>query len=268
MQWVVMVLIVFGGLGYSIASNFIQYAKRFFVNLFYKKRKKFIARVITLNTKIVIYTTLILLVAGTAFFLVSEQQTNLLEHKTVFGKFTTAMFSSVTTRTAGFNTVDLTNFTIPGILFMIFLMWIGASPASTGGGIKTTTFALATLNVFSIAKNKANIEIGTRRVARETVQRAFAIISISLASIGTGILLLLIFNPEFTLLQIAFETFSAYSTVGLSLGITSALSEPSKYVVIFLMFFGRIGLINFMIGILKSVNTSEYKYPKESILIN
>ncbi|WP_121665994.1 TrkH family potassium uptake protein [Mesonia aquimarina] len=268
MQWVVMVLIIFGGLGYSIASNFIQYTKRFLVNLFYKSRKKFIARIITLNTKIVIYTTIILVVAGTGFFLISEQETNLAEHTSAFGKFTTAMFSSVTTRTAGFNTVDLTNFTIPGILFMIFLMWIGASPASTGGGIKTTTFALATLNVFSIAKDKPNIEIGTRRVAREAVQRAFAIISISLASIGIGILLLLILNPQFTLLQIAFETFSAYSTVGLSLGITSALSEPSKYVVIFLMFFGRIGLINFMIGILKSVNTNEYKYPKENILIN
>ena len=206
------------------------------------------------------YTTLILIVAGTAFFLLSEQQTNLAEHKTAFGKFTTAMFSSVTTRTAGFNTVDMSNFTIPGILFMIFLMWIGASPASTGGGIKTTTFALATLNIFSIAKDKPNIEIGTRRVAKEAVLRAFAIIAISLTSIGTGILLLLIFNPEFTLLQIAFESFSAYSTVGLSLGITPALSENSKYVIIFLMFFGRIGLINLMIGILKSVNTTAVSY--------
>lgn len=268
MQWVVMVLIVLGGLGYNIASNFIQYLRYFFYNIFNRKNKRFISRVITLNTKIVIYTTIILIVAGTAFFLVSEQQTNLAEHDTFFGKFTTAMFSSVTSRTAGFNTVDMRNFTVPGILFMIFLMWIGASPASTGGGIKTTTFALGTLNVFAIARDKANIEIGTRRVAKESVQRAFAIMCISLASIGMGILLLLIFNPQFTLLEIAFEVFSAFSTVGLSLGITDQLSEPSKYVVVFLMFFGRIGLINFMIGILKNVNTTEYTYPKENILIN
>ncbi len=89
-----------------------------------------------------------------------------------------------------------------------------------------------------------------------------------MASIGLGILLLLIFNPQFTLLEIAFEVFSAFSTVGLSLGITPELSEPGKYVVIFLMFFGRIGLINLMIGILKNVNTTEYTYPKENILIN
>ncbi|SRX52813.1 TrkH family potassium uptake protein [Aequorivita sp. CIP111184] len=268
MQWVVMGLIVFGGLGYHIAYNVIQYFKKFVTNIFSKKDRVFISRVINLNTKIVLYTTIILIVAGTIFFLFSEQQTNLLPHTTAFGKFTTAMFSSVTSRTAGFNTVDMADFTIPGILFMIFLMWIGASPASTGGGIKTTTFALATLNIFAIARDKKYIEIGTRRIAVEAVHRAFAIISISLACIGMGILLLLIFNPEFSLLQIAFEVFSAFSTVGLSMGITSQLSEHSKYVIIFLMFFGRIGLLNLMIGLLKSVGRTEYTYPEENILIN
>ena len=269
MQWVIMALIVFGGLGYHIAYNVIQYLKKLMANLFSKRDDRlFISRVINLNTKIVLYTTVILIAGGAIFFLFSEQQTHLLAHTSTFGKFTTAMFSSVTSRTAGFNTVDMTNFTIPGILFMIFLMWIGASPASTGGGIKTTTFALATLNIFSIARDKKYIEIGTRRVATEAVQRAFAIISISLVSIGTGILLLLIFNPEFSLIQIAFEVFSAFSTVGLSLGITSQLSEQSKYVIIFLMFFGRIGLLNLMIGLLKSVGKTDYKYPEENILIN
>ncbi len=268
MQWVVMALIVFGGLGYHIAYNIIQYFRKFVSNLFSKNDRVFISRVINLNTKIVLYTTIILIVGGAAFFLFSEQQTNLLQHETAFGKFTTAMFSSVTSRTAGFNTVDMSNFTIPGILFMIFLMWVGASPASTGGGIKTTTFALATLNIFAIARDKKYIEIGTRRIATEAVHRAFAIISISLASIGTGILLVLIFNPEFSLIQIAFEVFSAFSTVGLSLGITSQLSEYSKYVIIFLMFFGRIGLLNLMIGLLKSVGKTEYTYPEENILIN
>lgn len=267
-QWVLMVLIVFGGLGYHIAYNIIQYFKKYVINIFNKRKRVFISRVINLNTKIVIYTTIILVLGGAFFFLFSEQQTNLLDHDTVFGKFTTAMFSSVTSRTAGFNTVDMNNFTIPGILFMMFLMWIGASPASTGGGIKTSTFALATLNIFAIARNRKHIEIGTRRIAPEAVNRAFAIMSISLASIGVGILLLLIFNPNFSLLQIAFEAFSAFGTVGLSMGITPHLSESSKYVVILLMFFGRIGLLNLMIGILKSMQKTEYTYPEENILIN
>ncbi len=269
MQWVVMGLIIFGGMGYHIAYNVIQYFKKLFVNIFSRKNKQlFISRVINLNTKIVLYTTLLLITVGTIFFLFSEQQTHLLEHKTAFGKLTTAMFSSVTTRTAGFNTVDMTTYTIPGVLFMIFLMWIGASPASTGGGIKTSTFALAALNIFAIARNKKHIEIGTRRIATEAIQRAFAIMSISLGIIGSGILLLLIFNPEFSLIQISYEVFSAYSTVGLSLGITSQLSEHSKYVIIFVMFFGRIGLLNLMIGILKSVERTDYTYPEENILIN
>jgi len=268
MQYVIMTLIVFGGLGYHIAYNIIQYLKSFATNLFKKRDKKFISRVIVLNTKIVLYTTAILIVVGTVFFLFSEQNTHLAAHKTIFGKFTTALFNSVTARTAGFNTVDFSNFTIPGILFMIFLMWIGASPASTGGGIKTTTFALATLNIFATARDKKYIEIGTRRVAPQAVQRAFSIISISLAFIGTGVLLLLIFNPGFSLLEIAFEVFSAFSTVGLSMGITAQLSENSKYVIIFLMFFGRIGLLNLMIGLLKSVTQADYTYPEENILIN
>jgi|26BtaG_2_1085354.scaffolds.fasta_scaffold00005_163 potassium uptake TrkH family protein len=267
-QWVIMILIVFGGLGYHIAYNIIQYFKKFVINIFSKENRVFISRVINLNTKIVLYTTLILIFVGGLFFYFSEQHTHLLQHKSVFGKITTAMFSSITARTAGFNTVDMTSFTIPGILFMMFLMWVGASPASTGGGIKTSTFALAVLNIFSIARNKRHIEIGTRRVASEAVNRAFAIITISLLSIGMGILLLLFFNPEFTLLQIAFEAFSAFGTVGLSLGITSHLSESGKYVIIFLMFFGRIGLLNLMIGILRSMHKTEYTYPEENILIN
>ncbi|SMC37472.1 TrkH family potassium uptake protein [Cellulophaga tyrosinoxydans] len=268
LQWIVMGLIIFGGLGYHIAYNVVQYLKRFVTNLFSGSKKIFISRVILLNTKIVLYTTLILIVAGTFFFLFSEQKTNLMEHQTWFGKFTTALFSSVTARTAGFNTVDYAHFSIPGILFMIFLMWIGASPASTGGGIKTTTFAIATLNVFFVAKDQPYIEIGTRRIAAQSVRRAFAIMAISLASIGTGILFLLIFDPEFSLIQIAFEVFSAFSTVGVSMGITASLSENSKYVLIILMFLGRIGLLNLMIGLLKGVNQADYTYPEENIVIN
>jgi potassium uptake TrkH family protein len=267
-QWIVMGLIIFGGLGYHIAYNVVQYLKRYVINLFRTKNKIFLSRVILLNTKIVLYTTLLLIVTGTCFFLVSEQQTNLVEHTTWFGKFTTALFSSVTARTAGFNTVDFANFSIPGILVMILLMWIGASPASTGGGIKTTTFAIATLNIIFVAKDQPYIEIGTRRIAPQSVRRAFAIIAISLICIGSGILLLLIFNPEFNLIQISFEAFSAFSTVGVSMGITSFLSNNSKIVVIVLMFLGRIGLLNLLIGLLKSVNQEDYSYPEENILIN
>ncbi|MGS2762551.1 TrkH family potassium uptake protein [Sinomicrobium sp. M5D2P9] len=267
-QWIIMYLIILGGLGYNIAFNFIRYAKKLLLNLITFRKFKQPVRVLTLNSKIVIVSTSILLFIGTVFVFFGEQNNTLKDHEGFWGKLTTASFVSVTTRTAGFNTVDFSELTMPVILFIILLMWIGASPASTGGGIKTSTFALATLNIIATAKGKEHIEIGTRRVNNQSVRRAFAIICISLIVIGNAILLLLIFEKEFTLIQIAFEVFSAYSTVGLSLGITGELSDPSKYVLTFVMFFGRIGLLNLLIGMLRRIQSHSYQYPEENILIN
>lgn len=268
LQWIVMALIIFGGIGYFISFNFIQYIKQFFINLFQKRKKKSIVRVITLNTKIVVYTTGIIIITGTVAILFSQYNTVLTDDHTWFGKWTTSMFSVVTARTSGFNTIDYSQFTLPGLLIIILVMWIGASPGSTGGGIKTSSFALAVLNIFSTSKDKPHIEIGTRRVAPEAVRRAFSIIIISLISIGLGIFLVLIFDPGFTLMEVGFEIFSAFSTTGLSMGITDNLSTASEYVIIAMMFFGRIGLINLMAGMLRSVSTQVYEYPKENILIN
>lgn len=225
--------------------------------------------IITLNTKIVIYTTGILLIVGWAFFFVSEYNNTMQEHPSIIGKLTNAAFNSVTPRTAGFNVVDYSKMTVPSLLFVIFLMWIGASPASTGGGIKTSTFALATLNILATARGKSRIEIFGKRFSAESTSRAFAILSISLIVIGFSIMALLILEPKDTpLLEVVFECFSAYSTVGLSLNFTPTLTEPSKYVIIFVMFVGRIGMLNLMIGLMRQVNHQFYEYPKENILIN
>ena len=268
-QWIIMILVIFGGLGHNIVFNFYQYLKTYIIELFDKKIIHKQVPIITLNTKIVIYTTIILLFAGWIFLFVSEYNNTMLEHNTVFGKITNAAFNSVTPRTAGFNTVDYTKFTVPSLLFIIFLMWIGASPASTGGGIKTSTFALATLNIFAVAKGKNRIQFRGRRVSIESTSRAFAILCISLIVIGIAIMALLILEPEGTpLLTVAFECFSAFSTVGLSLNYTPILSEPSKYVIIATMFIGRIGMLNLMIGLLRQMNHQFYEYPKENILIN
>ena len=268
-QWIIMILVIFGGLGHNIVFNFYQYLKTYIIELFDKKIIHKQVPIITLNTKIVIYTTIILLFAGWIFLFVSEYNNTMLEHNTVFGKITNAAFNSVTPRTAGFNTVDYTKFTVPSLLFIIFLMWIGASPASTGGGIKTSTFALATLNIFAVAKGKNRIQFRGRRVSIESTSRAFAILCISLIVIGIAIMALLILEPEGTpLLTVAFECFSAFSTVGLSLNYTPTLSEPSKYIIIATMFIARIGMLNLMIGLLRQMNHQFYEYPKENILIN
>jgi Trk-type K+ transport system membrane component len=210
-----------------------------------------------------------LLFFGWIFLFFSEYNNTLLEHKTLFGKITNAAFGSVTPRTAGFNVVDYTQMTVPSLLFVIFLMWIGASPASTGGGIKTSTFALATLNIIAIAKGKSRIQIFGRRFTAESTSRAFAILCISLIVIGAAILAVLIFEPKGTpLLNVVFECFSAYSTVGLSLNFTPTLSDTSKYIIIAVMFIGRIGMLNLMIGLMRQINHQFYELPKENILIN
>lgn len=147
-------------------------------------------------------------------------------------------------------------------------MWIGASPGSTGGGIKTTTFALATLNFFSIARGKDRVELFKREISDLSLRRAFSIISLSLLVIGSAIFLIASFDDDMTLLSIAFECFSAYSTVGLSLGITSLLSTPSKLVIIATMFIGRVSMLTILIALLRSVKHLNYRYPKEEILIN
>lgn len=269
LQWVLMIMIILGGLGHNIVFNFYQKIKTHVVELFDKKIIHKKIRIITLNTQIVIYTTLLLLTGGFIFLFISEYNNTLLEHSTTFGKVTAAAFNSVTPRTAGFNAVDFTQMNVPSLLFIIFLMWIGGSPASTAGGIKTSTFALATLNIFAVASGKSRIQLFGRRISAESTSRAFAILCISLITIGISIVALLIFEPKNTpLLTVAFECFSAYSTVGLSLNFTPTLTEPSKYVLISCMFIGRIGMLNLMVGLLRRLNHQFYEYPKENILIN
>ncbi len=269
LQWVVMLLIIFGGLGYTIIFNFFKYITTYVKEFFQKKIIHKKVSLLSLNAKIVLFTTTILLFGGFAFIYLAEQNNLLLEHKTYFGKITSAAFQAVTPRTAGFNTIDYADMRVPTLLFVIFLMWVGASPASTGGGIKTSTFALATLNILAVAKGKQRIQIFGRRISTESTSRAFAILCISLLVIGSGIILILIFEPpETDLLAVVFECFSAYSTVGLTINFTSTMSEPSKYVIISIMFIGRIGMLNLMIGMFREINHQFYEYPKENILIN
>jgi Trk-type K+ transport system membrane component len=184
------------------------------------------------------------------------------------GKVAGAFFGSVTTRTAGFNTVDMSMLAPVSILFYLFLMWVGASPASTGGGIKTTTFAVAILNFASLAKGKGRIEIFGRELASESVRRAFAVIFLSIMVIGTAILILEITDGHLELTKIIFEVVSAFGTVGLTLGITTQLSIAGKWVIIVTMFLGRVGTLTILVGIFRKMRNFQYHYPKENIMIN
>lgn len=269
LHWVIMLMIILGGLGHNIVFNFFYYLKTYVLELFDKKIIHKKVRIITLNTKIVLYTTFLLVVGGSLFLYFSEYNRTLLQHDSIFGKITAASFNAVSPRTAGFSTTDYAEMGVPSLIFIIFLMWIGGSPASTAGGIKTSTFALATLNIIAVARGKSRIQLFGRRISADSTSRAFAILSISLITIGISIMAVLIFEPEGTpLLTVAFECFSAYSTVGSSINYTPLLTEPSKYVIIMTMFIGRIGMLNLMVGLLRRLNHQFYEYPRENILIN
>lgn len=271
-QLVVALLLVIGGLGYGLIFNGFGYlyynAKRFFGRMIFKRNYERRLWLLNLNSIIVLRTTLILIVVGMVGFLVFEYNHALVEHTTWYGKFVTAFFGSVTPRTAGFNTVNMATLTIPSLMICMLLMWIGASPGSTGGGIKTTTFAIATLNIFAIARNKDRMEIKNREISDLSVRRAFATVCLSLIAVGFSVFFVSFFEQEKNLMSIAFECFSAYSTVGLSTGITPLLGVESKYVLVVTMFAGRVSTLMILIAILRQVNSLPYRYPKEDILIN
>lgn len=271
-QLIIALLIIFGGLGFPIIFNswkfFVYKIGNTFKRLLKKREKTYLPWVLNLNSKVIISTTAILLISGTIFVLIFEYNNTLTEHHSFFGKFIVSFFGSVTTRTAGFNSIDTSAMTLPTTLIFILLMWIGASPASTGGGIKTSTIAVAFLNVVSIAKGKKSLEIFGREISGVSINKSFAIILLSVVVIFTSTLGVAMFDADKNLLSIVFEVVSAYATVGLSRGITGSLTDASKIIVLITMFLGRVGMITFLMAIIKKTNNTKYRYPTEDLLIN
>ncbi len=182
MHLIIASLIILGGLGFPIVFNLLKFIKAkivyFLLGFYNKKRQQYIPGLININTRIVLITTLVLIAGGTLLFYLFEYNNTLSGHS-FGGKIATAFFGSVTTRTAGFNTVDTAALSIPTLFIVIFLMWVGASPNSTGGGIKTSSFAIALLNILSIARGKSRLEVYNREISSTTVNKAFAIIVLS-----------------------------------------------------------------------------------------
>lgn len=265
-------LIVIGGLGFPIVLNHYRYLKSFFINTYRKVMRRgapsYLPHLISTNTRIVVITTLALLAFGTVLILIIEYNGALAEAKGL-DKLVAAFFAAVTPRTAGFNTVDMNSFSLPAVIFIVVLMWIGASPSSTGGGIKTSTFALAVINMYSLIRGKPRVEIHNREISDASIQRSFSIMFLSLVVIGSSTFLLAAFeNGRHSLTEIVFECFSAYSTVGLTLGITPSLSDWGKIVIIFTMFIGRVGILTLLIGIVRKIRFGDYRYPEDNIMIN
>ncbi len=264
-------LIILGGLGFPLLLNIYEYLKHKSENLLrILNMQRTISRpkVVNINSRLVFFTTIALLITGTLVFLITGLDESF-SKMTYSGKLSNAFFMAVTSRTAGFSTFDLDRLSIPVVMFVMLLMWIGASPGSTGGGIKTSTFALIVMNAVSMIRGKGNVQFSGREISHYSINKAFSIVLLSLAFIFIATIFILVFEPDANPVAVLFEIISAFSTTGLSLGITQNLGMGSKIVLIVCMFIGRIGILTFFKAFIEQKNNSDhlYRLTRENILI-
>lgn len=250
-------LIVLGGLGFHTLANLGE----ILFMPFKRTRKK--VRYLSSQTKIILITTIILIITGSIITYYFEKD-NTLKNLTFDQQILASIFQSITTRTAGFNTISINNLLIGTSLVYILLMFIGASPGGTGGGIKTTTSFISLLAIYDFIRGKKKIEIFKRQIPDDIIHRAFIKIAFSLVLIFTTTIILT-FTEPFKLIDILFEQFSAFGTVGLSRGITPYLSETGKLIIIILMYIGRVGPITFLTSFSRETIPPKYDYPSEYI---
>ena len=249
-------LIFLGGIGFSTILNCY--------NVFTKKEKR-----LTLTTKLSIKISIFLIIAGTfAMFILEYSNKSTIGNLSFVQKLEASFFQSVSTRTAGFNTISILGLKRSTSLLFIILMFIGASPGSTGGGIKTTTFGLIALGTWATLKNKDGIEYDKRSISWRIYSKAIAILFISLIYTTICIFLLILFERNKNFLDLVFEVYSAFGTVGLSRDLTPSLSDISKFILIVTMFVGRVGPLTITLALSKSnLKKGHYTYPQENILI-
>lgn len=257
-QFIQILLIIFGAIGFPVLIELKEYLfrKRTERNLFH----------FSLFTKVTTVTFFALIVIGALGIYLLDMNAFFKEltwHESLFY----TLFQSVTTRSGGLSTMDVSLLTETNQLFMSGLMFIGASPSSAGGGIRTTTFALAIIFVFTYIRGGNSVRIFNREVYNEDLIKAVSITLFAITLVIFSTLVLTALEPLFTLEEILFEVTSAFGTVGLSLGITSELSNISKILIMLLMFIGRIGIVTFLLIFKRKKKKAKYHYPKERIII-
>ena len=254
-QLILMVLIVLGAIGFPVLIE---------VKSFFSKKVPYFR--FSLFTKITTATFGILLVFGALMIFILESFNSfkgLAWHEKIF----TALFHSVSARSAGLTTYDVTQFSDATDIFISSLMFIGASPSSVGGGIRTTTFAIAILFLINFARGNDVINIFRREIKLVDVYRSYAVILLATMMVITSLLILLITEKDLPVVALLFEITSAFGTCGMSLGITSDLSVAGKLIIMVLMFIGRVGLISFLYTLGGKQNKRPYSYPKERVII-
>ncbi|MBB6176462.1 potassium uptake TrkH family protein [Anoxybacillus tengchongensis] len=254
-QTIHMILLVLGAIGFPVLIEIKEF-------LFYRQKQQYRFSLFTKLTTVTFF--LLVLFGAWAILLIEWNQffANKTWHESLFY----ALFQSISSRNGGLATMNVADFSEPTLLVLSALMFIGASPSSVGGGIRTTTFAIMILTIFFYAKGKNSIKVFQREIHHEDILKSFIVFGTASILCFLAVVLLS-FSEPFTMTEIVFEVCSAFGTTGLSMGITSQLSTFGKLVITVLMFIGRIGILSFLFLIRGNKQKESYHYPKERIII-
>lgn len=250
-------LIIFGGLGFLVIGETLKAGRGLLSGIKMK---------LSLHSKMVLISTTFLIVVSFFIFLALEKD-RALQAFPWKDKILAAFFQAVTPRTAGFNTIDLTTLGTASVLLLMLLMFIGASPGSTGGGVKTSTFGVVLAFVRSKLAARDSVHVFYRNIPQDNVVRAFTLISLSLSLIFIVGFVVLLGQPSVLMKDVFFEVFSGFGTVGLSLGVTTKLSALSKVMIILVMYAGRIGPLTLLLAFSRRRALGKYEYIEERVLI-
>ncbi len=257
-QGVIVLLVFLGGIGFPVLQDFASLRKKPFKSILFFKH-------LQPSSRIAVRTSFFLIVGGAlAFFFLYPVYP---DDVSTGGRVMQSVFQSVTARTAGFHSVDIGKFSEPLILIFCFLMFIGASPGSTGGGIKTTTLAVILKSTFNAVRGTKHLTFLQHTLRPALVQRALSVAIIYSCWFLIGTVGLSIAEPHINVMHLVFEELSALSTVGLSMGITSSLGVAAKTILVLSMYIGRIGSLTIVLALIRRAANVEYTYSHTNILI-
>lgn len=246
-------LIVFGGLGFTVWYELFNY----------RKTKK-----LSLHSKFVIAVTLILIIGGAILMFIFEfNNPATMQPMSFKGKLLSSYFASVTPRTAGYNSISTTDMSPAGRFLTIILMFIGGSPGSTAGGIKTATTGLLVMTVISVIRGREDTEIYSRRISKDIIYKGLSITIISFALVMVVSMVLSITEVGTSLEYIIYEATSAFGTVGLTLGLTTKLTTIGKLIIAFTMYCGRLGPLTIALALSRKDHNNTIRYPEDKILV-
>lgn len=269
---IISLLVILGGIGFPILMNF----KRLLSYHIHKcvlrlsgsnRHVQRYEHLVNINTKVVLSMTLLLIIAGTVAFAVLEWN-SAFAGMPVVDKLVQSFFNAVVPRTAGFNSVSITSFSLLTVAVYMLLMWIGGASQSAAGGIKVNTAAVAFANLLAVVKGRNSVTLFKREISEMSVRRAYAMVAASIITIFVFFMLLMAMEPTLSPKALLFETLSAYCTVGTSMDVTPQLGSAGKIVVTILMFIGRVSLLTIMMGFVQPAGITKFRYPKDNVIIN